>query len=243
MIIWKDVIGYEGIYQVNNFGSIRSIDRIDSANRKRIGVILLPSIYNGYLGINLCKNSVATYKRIHIIVAENFMGVNNGMEVNHINGVKTDNRVENLEYCTRLHNMHHSLTCNLKKTNLWNLCSNEIIDIIKDCYDTKNLKCVSEKRSISVNSLRSLIKRESEISKKIPLQDFERGYNFVKAEKCNYRKSDVIKEKKEKEIKTILSLKEEGFKIREIAYKINRSMSFVCVALRVEKNKQMVNSN
>lgn len=121
MEIWKDIKGFEGIYQVSNMGNVRSLDRtVHYKNgRKRFykGQILAPHIETlGYLSVCLLKNSKRTYVRIHRLVADAFMTNNHQKpEVNHIDGNKKNNAVSNLEYATHSENMQHAVKNGLKK--------------------------------------------------------------------------------------------------------------------------------
>ena len=107
--IWKDVAGYEGFYQVSNKGNVRSVARKDSIGRKRDGRILKPRYdKDGYLNVGLCKNGKSKTKNVHRLVAESFIPNPKGfLEINHKDESKSNNRVENLEWCTREHNMNH----------------------------------------------------------------------------------------------------------------------------------------
>lgn len=102
--IWKDVIGYEGFYQVSNLGRVRSLDRY-VLNKFVKGKILTPKTdKDGYLQICLYNNG-RKYYRIHRLVAQTFIpNHSNFPEINHKNEIKTDNRVENLEWCTTQYN-------------------------------------------------------------------------------------------------------------------------------------------
>ena len=107
--IWKDVVGYEGIYKVSNKGNVFSVERKDSMGRECGGIILKPKYHrDGYLGINLYKNGKMKSKFIHRLVAEAFLpNQNNYLEINHKDENKTNNYVENLEWCTRKYNVNY----------------------------------------------------------------------------------------------------------------------------------------
>ena len=106
--IWKDVVGFEGFYKVSNKGNVRSVARIDSAGRKRRGITLKPAnTKDGYFQVILCKNGATKSRLVHRLVLEAFVpNPNNYPEVNHRNEIKTNNYVENLEWCTREYNMN-----------------------------------------------------------------------------------------------------------------------------------------
>lgn len=107
--VWKDIIGYEGLYQVSNLGRIKSLAK--NRNSLQNGDMLLkPSINKkGYLIVRLYKNTVSKDFPVHRLVANMFIdNPSNKREVNHINGVKHDNRMENLEWCTGSENVRHA---------------------------------------------------------------------------------------------------------------------------------------
>lgn len=108
--IWKDVIGFEGYYQVSDSGKIRGLDRIDTLGRKVKGKILsVRTDKDGYLLVTLVKNNNAKTKKVHRVVAESFLqNPNNLPEVNHIDGDKRNNSVKNLEWCTHKENHVHA---------------------------------------------------------------------------------------------------------------------------------------
>ena len=101
--IWKDVIDYQGIYQVSNLGRIKGLPREILKNGKypficKEKIIKLCLNTSGYYYVGLSENSLTISRTIHQLVAEAFLGHKPcGMKliIDHINDVKTDNRVEN----------------------------------------------------------------------------------------------------------------------------------------------------
>lgn len=110
---WRDVIGYEGLYQVSNFGNVKSLDRLIIApqgKRKVTGVALKPCISNkGYFMVSLFKDNKGSTKTIHSLVAKHFIdNHNNYSDINHIDCNKLNNDTDNLEYCSHKNNMEHA---------------------------------------------------------------------------------------------------------------------------------------
>ena len=107
--IWKDIVGYEGQYQVSDIGNVRSVARKDSIGRKCGGVTLRPSHDKyGYLRVTLCKNSKLNTKLVHRLVAQAFVPNPNGYsEINHRDENKVNNKLSNLEWCDAKHNVNY----------------------------------------------------------------------------------------------------------------------------------------
>lgn len=104
---WKSIKGYEGLYEASNLGRIRSIKRTTTSGRILKQYI---SPHNGYCYVSLCKNNVAVSKRVHKLVYAAFHGWEWGDKydkhhtIDHIDGNKTNNKLENLDVCTQSEN-------------------------------------------------------------------------------------------------------------------------------------------
>lgn len=101
--IWVDIVGYEGLYSISNLGRIASHHR--GENR-----ILHPATHkwNGYSYVDLSKNGVRKSFRVHVLVAKHFLPNPQGLvDINHKDEDKLNNRVDNLEWCTKSYNINY----------------------------------------------------------------------------------------------------------------------------------------
>lgn len=113
--IWKDVRGYEGLYQVSNIGRVKSLERRSYPNNGKSYFIknrILKEIINkvGYSVVCLRKDGSGKFLLVHRLVVESFISPINELEVDHINTIRKDNRVSNLRLVTHLENCYNSIT-------------------------------------------------------------------------------------------------------------------------------------
>lgn len=109
--IWEDIEGYQQKYQVSNLGNIKNI---------KTNKILKPQKgYKGYMKVVLCTEQGYKQVRVHRLVAlYHIPNPNNYPSINHIDGNKTNNRVENLEWCTVSHNNREAYRLGLKQSRI-----------------------------------------------------------------------------------------------------------------------------
>lgn len=150
--IWKDVIGYEGIYQVSSFGNVKSLSRLINCNGGKFltkeRILKCKNDTGNYKLVSLCKNNIKETKFVHKLVASAFLnhepcGYN--LVVNHIDFDKFNNRLDNLEIvtsrinCNKKHIPHTS-----KYTGVyWNNNNNKWRACIRLNGRTKHLGCFS----------------------------------------------------------------------------------------------------
>lgn len=117
---WKNIKGFDGVYQVSSIGRIKALPMRklrgrffhDSPER----ILTIRTNTRGYSQINLQHNKYKKTFLVHRLIADAFLCRPKNMDqVNHKNGIKTDNRVDNLEWCTIQENITHSITTGLKK--------------------------------------------------------------------------------------------------------------------------------
>lgn len=119
--IWKDIEGYEGLYRVNTNGVVESLPR-EVINGTGGRFMSKPKIMNhhkdnmGYIRVALCKNGKMTKTKLHRILAIAFIpNPENKPQINHINSIRDDFRLENLEWVTAGENLKHCYGHNRKK--------------------------------------------------------------------------------------------------------------------------------
>lgn len=113
---WRDVINFENLYAVSNTGRVARLSRItvgkDGKSYPFIGRLLSSSNDRaGYMVVGLHKDGKTTYKKVHTIVVESFLGeIPNGKEIDHIDSNKSNNSLSNLRVCSHKENMNNPIT-------------------------------------------------------------------------------------------------------------------------------------
>lgn len=132
---WRDIVGYEGKYQISNFGRVKSLERRNFAgNLIKQRIMKFGKTKDGYLQVPLAKLGKRSTKKVHRLVAEAFIGIDNQKEtINHIDGNKENNTTKNLEWANREEQVVHAYKNKLKtwnKKSRQNAC-NAVVNPIK----------------------------------------------------------------------------------------------------------------
>jgi hypothetical protein len=137
--VWKDIEEYEGLYQVSNLGRVKSLAKQHRYGSKsdrilKSGKTIKQRNGEDYPVVCLCKEGNIIGHKIHRLVAQSFIkNPLNKETVNHINGIKNDNRVSNLEWATMKEQNYHAWNTGLKVvTDKWR-------QAIKDYHKNKSL--------------------------------------------------------------------------------------------------------
>lgn len=220
--IWRDIAGYENLYQVNNFGQIKSLlaKKLLKGRPAR----------HGYLRVALYRDGVPKNYSIHRLVAAAFLDKRDDQnEVNHKNGIKTDNYLVNLEWATRSENMQHASLngyVQVGENKFSSKLKNEDIIKIRQLIFSKSIFEISNIYGINHKSIRGILLGET--WKHIPYPDKKNVIElFEKNEQPKaFRANNIINRLTPLEIKEIKSLKG---KIRqeELAAKFNISKSSI----------------
>lgn len=145
--IWKDIKGYEGLYQISSYGKVKSLSRklryLQPNNGKELfrvsneKILKLKNV-KGYNAITLCKNGINKEFRICRLVALNFIpNTENKLQVNHIDCNKKNDNIKNLEWVTSSENMKHAYNNNLTKK----------------CYNKNDLRLVKKVKCTKTNKI------------------------------------------------------------------------------------------
>lgn len=160
--IWKDVKDFEGLYQVSNLGNLKRL-----VSKRVLFERLIGSSIDryGYVKRALCKDGKMYYFTEHRLVANAFIpNAFNKPSVNHINGIKTDNKVENLEWCTNKENTQHAIRIGLKdqkgiKHHKCKLTEKQVLEI-REIGFSQTRMFLSKKYDVSRTTILGIIRRD-----------------------------------------------------------------------------------
>ena len=162
---WLPIPGYEGWYSVSNYGRIR---RDKSFGITWAGRILRQSRRGDYLKVTLCKYPIKTQVSIHTMVARAFLGpCPEGHEVNHKNGIKSDNRDSNLEYVTPSQNSVHAYELGLsvgpvgEKHHMCKLTEIQVLDIRARRSAGDTLRQLAAEYMVSISAICDIVHRRN----------------------------------------------------------------------------------
>lgn len=157
--IFKSIKGYEGLYEISNYGRVKSLKKY-RAKQDRIMKLVISTL--GYSIVSLSINGKTKIKRVHQLIAIAFIdNPENKPQVNHINGIKTDNRIENLEWATAKENTQHSFKTGLQlsrkgiKHHNTNLTENDILSIRKSKLLQKELASIYKISQQTISSIKN----------------------------------------------------------------------------------------
>jgi hypothetical protein len=147
---WKDIKGYEGLYQVSNLGNVKSLN-YRSAGKEHL--ISPGTDRGGYNILVLCKGKKAKSFKVHRLVANAFIpNPKNKEQVNHKDGNKQNNKVDNLEWCTCKENMHHAWKTGLYKGGIMDVNKQKDIKYIKD-FSKINIRDICKELNIDKSNV------------------------------------------------------------------------------------------
>ena len=158
--VWKDVKGFEGLYQVSNIGNVKRLISERVFAERLIGRTI--DKY-GYVKRVLSKNGKNNHFTEHRLVAIAFIdNPNNKPAVNHINGIKIDNRVENLEWCTNKENKEHAVITGITnqkgiKHHKCKLTEEQVLEIRKIGFSQTRMS-LSKKYGVSRTNILGIIR-------------------------------------------------------------------------------------
>lgn len=173
--IWKNIIGFEDSYQISNIGNVKSKNRRVNSKYGKTRFVkgqILKNIIDkdGYHKVNLKRNQKGKTLFVHRLVCIHFHeNPQNKKQVNHINGVKNDNRCENLEWCTASENRKHAYKTGLQngltrrgdKNNFSKLTEKKVLVIKKMIKNKIKQKCIASVFKVNPSAISAISSKKN----------------------------------------------------------------------------------
>lgn len=155
---WNPVTGYEGLYAVSDKGHVIRTNKY----RNSTGRPLRPSVVSGYHRVTLSKENTRKAMLVHRLVADAFIGITSGFDVNHLNGDRLDNRLENLEVVTRRDNERHKwATLKTGALNNIKLCADEVLEIRRLYASGQSLSSLAKRFGVGKSNISAIVNRHT----------------------------------------------------------------------------------
>jgi DNA-binding transcriptional regulator YiaG len=190
MEVWKDIAGYEGLYQISNMGNVRTLPRLHRLDRpymKQERLLNPPTNSSGYKQATLYKDKKGIIHSVHRLVATAFLRREPHHEViNHKDGNKQNNYVDNLEWCTYGHNQAHAIRTGLIRIHRGEnhyaskLTNAQRKEIIKLRSNGMKQRVIAEMYGIGQQTVSELIAKSHIDCRKVPETFPDNGILVVK---------------------------------------------------------------
>lgn len=198
---WRDIPGYEGLYEVSDHGRVRSMH-----GRRGSAVHMLnPGRTNGYLMVGLCKNKNKWQVTVHRLVMLAFVGESNGLFTNHKDGNRSNNHLSNLEYVTNVENLRHGREVLGHLPGKRSLDESVIREIIELGANGLKPKQIAQMFEITVQHTRLILRGETWMhltNREVVRRGYREGYG---------KKIDA------ETVEQIIALRNAGWKLQPIA--------------------------
>lgn len=176
--IYRDIIGYEGLYQISNFGNVKSLERITSDGRRiKERFLNFTNTKDGYFRVILCKNKISKAFLVHRLVAQAFIpNTNNLPQINHKDENHINNNVNNLEWCTAKYNSNYGTKIDRGRSTMINTMSNKVNNVYQYDLDYNLIKIWSSCAECGRNGFTTCCVNDCCNNKYGKLKNVYRGY-------------------------------------------------------------------
>lgn len=220
---WRDVPGYEGLYKISNKGMLIRFEHWSTKGR------YYPEShpykfknYKGYIQTYLYKDGKRKTTTIHRLIAQAFIpNPENKDQINHKNGIKDDNRIENIEWCNQSENMRHAFDTGLKEgmpgeKNGRATLSQEAVDLIKSRYNSgEKITDISRELNINLGKLRTILYGFSWKETKVKINKRDDRADRTEEHTQNNLISNFINSKGSKSIVVVAQYTKEGKELKK----------------------------